>query len=302
VSWRTVPAAVVLSLCSLTAYPEDYTVEQILFLPPTFYVGDTVELRVRISVSEGFVPSEPSELPEPTWIHVRDVRIIPIADDYDIRVAFSTYRPGTGELPSIEMGDIVLSGLEIITDSIIGDEVSKIDEAFGPLPLPGTRLLLALTVGVLVVLPVLLIGGYVTIRRLIAALIDYRRGRRPWRKLDRLLEELKQIRSPVNNREFYLALSDGLRAYLSVRVGDHVSALTSQELQRILRQGYPELPELNKIAAELPRFDMVKFGGKKASPAKRNQDLASVREAASGLERRIAAARSRKKGKQNVDA
>ena len=82
---RATSALICLAALSTVALADgSYTVEHVLFLPPTFYVGDLVELRIRIDVDPGTMPAEPSELPQPSWIHIRDVRVIPIADDYGI--------------------------------------------------------------------------------------------------------------------------------------------------------------------------------------------------------------------------
>ncbi len=283
---------------------DTYEVEHMLLLPPTFYVGDLVELRVRISVKTGVIPTEPLELPAPSWIHIRDVRVIPISDDYDIRVSFSTYETGIRELPPITMGDLVLGGIEIETQSIVGNGVTKIEEAFEPSLLPGSRLLLTLSVGVMLILPVVVWIVFVWLRRIMTKIFGLSRERRPHRKLNHRLDELKKLPSPVNNREFYISLADGFRGYLSSRLGQGFGALTSREMQKTLLENYSGIPSVRRIAGELAGFDKAKFGRRKVSPNRRNQDIVAVRDAAVNLELHIAALRGdrKKRRRYRVDA
>jgi hypothetical protein len=299
-------AIILLTLClGRVAWAEDtYVIEQIHFLPPTFYVGDLVELRVRVDVESGIIPTEPLEIPPPSWVHIRDVRVIPISGDYDIRISFSSYETGTRELPPVVMGDLILTGLEIETKSITGGDVTKIEEAFNPSLLPGSRLLLALIVGGLLIVPVLGIVSFSWFRRLVTSVLRLHRERRPYRKLKQSLDDLKNSPSPVDNRTFYITLSDGLKGYLSLRLDQDFASLTSREMQETLIGRFAEMPSMRRIAAELSRFDTVKFGGETASAGRRAQDVAAVRDAAVSLEAHNSGARSdkRKRRPKRVDA
>lgn len=296
--------ALALGLAGTTWAEDTYEIQQIFFLPPTFYVGDLVELRVRVAVEPGVIPTEPLEIPPPSWVHIRDVRVIPISGDYDIRVSFSSYETGRRELPPIVMGELVLAGLEIETQSVIEGDAAKINEAFDPALLPGTRLLLALIVGALLIVPVLGIASFSWIRRFLTNIFKSHRERRPYRKLAKGLDELKNSPSPVDNRAFYITLADRLKRYLSLRLGKDFGSLTSLELQRTLVDSFPEISSVCQIATEFSRFDRAKFGGEKASAARRAQDIAAVRDAAIDLEVHVGGlgAGRKKRGRGNVDA
>lgn len=271
-------------LASRALADEHYTVKQLLFLPPTYYVGDLVEIRVRITVADGLVPTEPVELPPPSWVHIRDVRVIPISGEYDIRISFSTYEPGPGVLPEIALGEVVLSDLRVDTASLIDEEGAKPEEVFDPELLPGSRLLLALTVGAMLLLPILAVVSTTWIRRLLARITSNRRERRPYKVLNRALAELQEAPSPVNNREFYIKLSDLFRDYLSRKLAVDYAPYTASELREVLHENFSHIASMTQIASNLARFDRVKFGGGKVSRERREKDIAAVLAAASGLE------------------
>jgi hypothetical protein len=273
-----------------------YTVKQMFFLPPTYYVGDLVELRVRVAAD--VVPTEPRELPEPGWSLIRDVRVIPISGEYDIRIAFSSYVSGSRTLPPIVLGDLILDDLRIDTESLLSEPLPKAETVFDPSYLPGSRLLLSLAVGLLLLVPLLSYFSVIWIRKLILKLHQIRTERRPLRNLTEILEELQAIPSPVNNRNFYIKLTGGFRHYLARKFGEEISSLTSEELENTLTARCPEVPELTQVAGELLRFDSIKFGGLKSTPARRGRDLSEVRAAATTLEEYLQRLRKQKRNEE----
>ena len=286
---------IVLPICRIAAEGE-YTIRQIHFLPPTYFVGDEVEVRIRLAVKEGLVPAEPTELPAPTWVHIRDVRIIPISSEYDIRIAFSSYETGKGELPSIALGDITLDGVEIATKSMLGEDTLKIEESFGPALLPGTRLLLAVAVGALLIVPVFMFLLVICVRRLTKHIIAERKERRPFKELTLVLNELANPESPTKIREFYIRLTKVFRDYLSSRLEVNLRTLTASELQNRLTEQFFGITPVENIFTELSRFDAVKFGSHRVNRPGRNRDIRKVRDAAEAIET------WRREAKQNVDS
>lgn len=266
------------------AADDDYIIKQLFFLPPTYFVGDEVEVRIRLAAGEGLVPAEPSELPAPTWVHIRDVRIIPISSEFDIRISFSSYETGTGELPPITLGDITLEGVEIVTASMLDDDTSKIVESFGPALLPGTKLLLALGVGALLIVPVFAFLLVIWIRRLTRHIVAERKERRPYKDLDLALNDLSGPEAPANNKEFYLKLTGAFKEYLSGRLEVNLRTLTASEMRDTLMERFSALTPVENISAELFRFDEVKFGGRRVSRQARNGDIRKVRNAAEAVE------------------
>ena len=111
---RRWPALFLLLLMPWWVFAEDtFTITRVHFLPPVYYVGDRVEVRVRLSVEPGLTVAEPSELPSPGNVHIQDVRIIPISDEYDVRVIFACYETGPRDLPPLKLGDIAFTGVKI---------------------------------------------------------------------------------------------------------------------------------------------------------------------------------------------
>ena len=278
--------AVLCLLCFLpiSRITADYTIRQIHFLPPTYYVGDEVEVRIRLAAEDGLVPAEPKELPPPDWIRIRDVRIIPISEEYDIRISFSSYETGKGELPAIALGDITLEGVEIITESILDEETARISESFGPALLPGSKLLLSLGVGALIILPVFIVLLIFWLRRFTNHLISERKERRPFKVLTLVLEELAKPPAPVKNREFYLRLTDAFKEYLSTRLELNVRTSTVSELRGSLTLQFAGVAPVEKVLADLVRFDAVKFGNLRVNNRRRVADIRKVRDAAEAIE------------------
>jgi len=285
----------IVPLSRITAQ-SDYTIQQIHFLPPTFYVGDKVEARIRLAAAEGFVPAEPTELPAPAAIQIRDVRIIPISQEYDIRITFSSYETGKGELPPIALGDITLKGVEITTESMLEEDTVKIEESFGPALLPGTKLLLALAIGALLIVPVFTVLLVIWIRRLAKHFISERKEKRPFKVLTLVLNELANPPSRVKNREFYIELTDAFREYLSARLEVNLRTSTASELRGSLAMQFTGVAPVEKILAELTRFDAVKFGNLGVSSRGRKSDIRKVRDAAEAIEM------WRQEAKEHVDS
>ena len=279
-----------LSLCLLLLLPgiyasgDNYTVGRIDFLPPEYYVGDEVEVRVRLSVEEGVVPAEPSELPAPGRIHIKDVRIIPFSDEYDVRISFSVYETGAGILPPIELGDITLSGVEIGAVSILENGATKVEEVFGPLLLPGTRLLLALGIGALLIVPAFSVFAVIWIKRFIRHMRSEWYERKPFKELSGRLDEMEDPASTINSRDFYFKLTDIFKDYLTGRLEADIQAFTASELVEDLKERFKGIAPVEKISADFARFDEVKFGNLAVDNPQRKVDILQIREAAAAIE------------------
>ena len=262
----------------------NYTISRIHFLPPEYYVGDEVEARIRLSVDAGVVPAAPAEMPAPGPVHIRDILVIPIADEYDVRISFSAYETGSRELPPIELGDIVLTGVQIGAVSILTGENTAIVESFGPELLPSTGLLLALAVGGMLIVPPLIVLAIIWLRRLIKHLIAEWDERRPYKELKVKLDTLADPSLAENSREFYIKLTAAFRDYLSERLSIDIAAHTASELTAELAEKMTGVSPVEKISAELTRFDEAKFGGRGVRRPTRQNDIKKVRDAAAAIE------------------
>jgi hypothetical protein len=226
--------------------------------------------------------TEPSELPAPGSIHVRDVRIIPISGEYDIRIFFSSFETGTTELPAIDLGDITLAGVEIEVDSILQDGDTAIERAFGPVLLPGTRVLLALFIGALLVVPPLAVLAGIWLKRLVQNLLVRWNERLPFRDLNEDIDEL--IAKAPNSRDFYIGLTAVFRRYLARKLELDLRSYTSSELSEELMKVLHDVPAVEKISADWSRFDEIKFGKRMIKGRQRSTDVKKIRDTALAIE------------------
>jgi hypothetical protein len=279
-----------LSICSGGFAQDIYSVSRVNFLPPVYYVGDGVEARIRLSVEDGYTIVEPSELPPPGIIHVRDVRIIPISGEYDIRIFFSSFETGITELPAIELGDVTLTGVEIEVDSILEEGDTSIVGTFGPVLLPGTKVLLALFIGALLIVPPLMVLLGIWLKRLVLHLRDRWHERIPIRDLNEEIDTL--VAKAPNSRDFYIGLTEIFRRYLARKLEVDIRSYTSSELSNELGKLLPEVPAVEKISADWSRFDEIKFGKRRIKGRQRSRDVKKIRDTALAIEDWIQGERS----------
>ncbi|MCL1817310.1 MAG: hypothetical protein FWG35_00175, partial [Spirochaetaceae bacterium] len=94
-----------------------YTVEGIRFIPPAYYVGDRVELRVQVR-SSGAQVSAPRGFPEIAWGEFHDARAQVQGGFTEISVFFTAYQTGAQTIPDIVCGDVILEGLSVSVRSL----------------------------------------------------------------------------------------------------------------------------------------------------------------------------------------
>jgi hypothetical protein len=170
-------AALVGGAAGLQAQSMPAVLEAVL-LPPRFFVGDRVELRMRLEVPAGVRVAEPSlaglqspglQSPSPpeqngrSWLEVSEVQVLDKradgrAGEVQVRVFFTSFTPGEGRLPAFDCGDLRVPGQEFTTASVKEREP---EPGFRPLRtqllLPYTRLRLVFTGLVLAGTPVVLV-------------------------------------------------------------------------------------------------------------------------------------------------
>ncbi len=317
-------------LPSEPAAGQDYVIEQQLFVPRRFYVGDRVELRLRIESAKRIVP--PAELPKAAWISFHEISLHEREGEREVRIAFSSYYPGTQTLPPIDLGGFILSDLKIHTDSVLPKEGAELSGGRGQLLPPGTRLFFGiLFAGGALLLLIGLVAGPWSVRRVRGTLVRYREYR-PYRRFSRVLQDLAARNDQMDGRTFYIRLLDELRLYLSSRLGEDLRTATSGEIDLILKRGGPDGPEggdgrdgafrddrmRNYLPAVFRRGDAVKFGGAVSLPEQREAELVHLGEAlreiersrsegrggsgrGSGRHRRKAAGRTRHAGRSRVN-
>ena len=258
-----------------------------IFLPKEYYVGDKVELRIKLNLEDGYILQLPENLPESSWINFHSVEIIEADKNQEVRIVFTSFIPGTRSLPSLNFGKIILNSVKLHTTSLVDSTDNDFVGIADQLLLPGTKLMLVIVVGTLFLGPLLgliLLGPF---RRKLTELVKSGRGRRPIKRLNRVLRELEEQSGRISCRRFYIRLSGEVREYLSKRSNIDFTTLTTLDmgiaLSRIVesREFAMSISEMMKLA------DSIKFGRLTTDDVRKMNDILLVRNMSSFLETEI---------------
>ena len=281
--------------------------QEVRFEPAQFGVGDRV--LVRIVVRGAAQLSAPGTVAAGEWLSVHGVDVLPRTDgSWEVRVLFTSYRPGVGELPPIDVGPFRLTGIGFLTVSVLpryGDVPPALRPPAAQMAVPGTAALLiggALTV---LVAPYLLVSGGLLLAGAGGRVRARRARTRPRLLLERGVQQLQTAATaaiaasaasgatgatgasaasasasasaaPPDAVAFYARLSHLARGYLAERLALPAHALTVGELRAALpEQGLPHGLGAD-LAAILDTADRVKFAG-------RGADATEMRDAARQL-------------------
>ncbi|MFO7731333.1 MAG: hypothetical protein R6V86_11280 [Spirochaetia bacterium] len=275
-------------LCILmpVASVEGARVENHIFLPPDFYVGDNVEMRLRVYPESGLRVLPPEEVPVTNWIDIHDVRVKQDGLRWEVQIDFTSYAPGTRTLPVIQLGDVVLNDVKLHTKSILQERGLDFFGIKGQLYLPGTRLAIGLAVLILFFGPVFVLSFAGRVTQGVKRFVSIKTGRRPYKRFMRALKDLREKHMQMSSRRFYIVLSEELRHYLSSRTKDDFIALTSSELHAQLWKTLPSdsTEQVEALVRMMQQSDEIKFGGLNASKKQREEDLEMVVSAAKEIE------------------
>ena len=64
-----------------------------IFLPREYYVGDKVELRIKLKIEDGYSLQLPMSLPESSWINLHSVGITEADNNPEVRIVFTSFIP-----------------------------------------------------------------------------------------------------------------------------------------------------------------------------------------------------------------
>ena len=269
--------------------------QEVRFEPAQFGVGDRV--LARIVVRGAAQLSAPGTVAAGEWLSVHGVDVLPRTDgSWEVRVLFTSYRPGVGELPPIDVGPFRLTGIGFLTVSVLpryGDVPPALRPPAAQMAVPGTAALLiggALTV---LVAPYLLVSGGLLLAGAGGRVRARRARTRPRLLLERGVQQLQTAATaqrghgrhrrhrhrrhppqpsasasasaaPPDAVAFYARLSHLARGYLAERLALPAHALTVGELRAALpEQGLPHGLGAD-LAAILDTADRVKFAGRGA--------------------------------------
>ncbi len=257
---------------------ENARVEDTVFLPQEFYVGDRVELRISFVPDGGMMVRPPAELPILSWMDLHEATVTREDTVWEARILFTSYAPGTRSLPPIEMGDVRFDTLKIHTRSILSEEEHEFYGLKNQLLIPGTRFSIIFMVFLLFFGPIIVLNSAGRIRYGFRSLVAAQLGRRPYRRIQRNLKELAERQAQMSSRRFYIVLDEEFRHYLSDRTSSDFLSITSSEFKASLlavlsessRDRVPEVEEL------LRRSDLIKFGGENSNKNRREGDIELV--------------------------
>ncbi len=258
-----------------------------IFLPKEYYVGDKVELRIKLTLEDGYTVQLPENLPESSWIDFHSIEIAKTSKNPELAIVFTSFIPGTRSLPPLNLGGTVLNSIKIHTSSLIDSSGNDFIGIADQLLLPGTKLILVLAVGTLFLGPLLVLILLGPFRKRIVKLIRIGKGRRPIRRLNRILKNLEDQKGKISCRRFYIKLSGEVREYLSKRSTVDFTTLTTQDMKSSLNRVINNSEFAENISEMMKLADIVKFGRLTTDDRRKISDIILVRNVASFLETEI---------------
>jgi hypothetical protein len=271
-----------------------YVVEEMLLLPPRFYVGDPVELRLRLKVDGAFRLVAADSLPEDPWVDLHGVQIDDRrppdgSGEVRVRVFFTPFRPGAIVFPTLMLGDVELAGIEVNTQSVLETQESPtLSGLRAPLRIPLTAVRILGVLAAVLAVPAAAVFAVLNGARGLRRLAELRRRRRPYARLRRSLQRLRGEVGSGAGREFFILFSLSLKRYLSERLRRSVMSATTAEIEpRLARAGVE--PRLAREVQELlGKADLVKFSGRGGGRREMLASLTRLERIASRIEERYA--------------
>lgn len=274
-------AVFLLFLVTCPSFSEGALMESI-FLPPRFFVGDRVELRLTYDLPAGVAVEPPAQLPAHAWvefqnIEVQDRRTPGGSGEVLVRVFFIPFFSGETVLPPLRLGDLDTGELLVTTQSAL--QLEQDDSLRGPrrqLNLPQTWLrlltLIVIGIGAPLFLFFLLRYGIRGFKRLREARIR----RLPYLHVRKSLNQLVTGRSSMEGKSFFILLSLAIRRYLSERLSMPFMSATTGEITGSLRAAGLEESVSEAIHQLLKAADLIKFSGKRANRREMEKSLETV--------------------------
>ena len=233
------------------------------FSPPTFYVGDRVELAIGLALNNNLTLEVPEIYPSTEWIDIRKISVEITDTTTIIHINFTPFAAGTRILPPLDFGAIYMDEIPITTQTLLHSSRPETRQLRGQLMIPGTRLALAILLALVTISPFL----FMALGKLL--LTEYRRIRDmvrhhwPLHRLRRLIKRLKNDLQTNSPSLWYSQLTEGLRIYLGSRLHHDCQTATTTEIAALKVFSVPNTPQ-HKLLKLLQEADMVKFAGKHA--------------------------------------
>ena len=273
------------SLVSGFLAAQSYQIHNLRFLPPDYYVGDTVEMTFILRTDQPVNLVIPEVLPDPGWVRFLSMDIEPRGADSQVTIRLIPYYPGTRALPPLDAGGLILNDLKIFTSSLLDSGVSReLSQIRSPLLIPGTRAVGALIVSLLLSMPVLLLFLYKVIRSRTGEIIKTYKLNLPYRQFQRLIRRIRRTMVSMPEKDFYLSFTGGLKKYLSTRFHQDLTSSTTSEIETLLAHSRIHETLALSLVNLFHRVDRVKFAGDKLLYSDREQLLGEVENVSDALE------------------
>ncbi len=250
----------------------------IRFIPPTFFVGDHVELSISFDLDGPMAIEVPETLPESDWVEIRDIFVETDDQSVTVIIAFTPFAAGTRTLPPMELGALLLKDIKVPTYSILQNTHDGVRSLRGQLLMPGTRLAVALILSLMAMAPFLGYGLFRILWNWFKKSRQLYRTGRPARRLRRLMKNLNAVVGSKTASLWYYELTEGLRTYLSARVGHDCQSATTVEISEMPEFLGKDTPQL-RLLDVLQEGDMVKFAGRFADDRSLHKTLDKVNSA-----------------------
>ena len=276
-----IPLLFVLSLESWPGFSQ-VSLSESIFLPPRFFVGDRVELRLKYDTPADLVVRQAELLPEHPWIEfqtieVQDRRASGRSGEVVVRIFFIPFQPGESLIPAFRLGDLGIGEISVTTQSAL--EAEQTPHLRGPrtqlnLPLTWLKLLILAAAGIGAPAGMVFLLRYGV--RGIARIREARIRRLPYLHARKNLNRLTAQLSSIEGKSFFILLSLAVRRYLTERLSAPLmSAATGEILKELNRAGLEE--DLSqRIHEVLKAGDLIKFSGKRSNKREMQQNLKAV--------------------------
>lgn len=252
------------------------------FLPTVFYVGDTVELYLRVirpgggSLPAPIMLTEPQKLPSNPSVRIVSLTVSPREDYDEVHIRFVPFEAGPIMLPEIEAGSFTLPAEPVTVASILAGRPAELAPIRDQAELPGTKIFLYGTVGLIALacLAAFLILKYGL--AFLRALVESYRENQPYKIMQRTLRHLADEVDVLDSAAFYDILLAELRGYLSFRLKMNCRSRTTSELRTFFTTLELNANDAARLSSVFASGDLVKFAGSPVSRAAKLEGLADV--------------------------
>lgn len=258
-------------------------VNEVVFVPPVYFVGDLVEARLTLVLPEGKTLLPPLSLPSQDWVLFRDVQVRHDPPFERVTLKFIPFAPGVKNLPPLVLGDITLEGVRISTSSLLGKATpTELRPPREQMLLQHTELFLFLAFLLLIVLPLTVWRLFRPVSRLAQSWWARSSRRRAWKALNRDLKRLQAKALALKGPEFYTQFNHLVRMYLGARFDRDFQTLTASEVRGLLQPLPPAWTA--EWVRLLHRADVVRFDAQEPPEQEKLDDLESLRRESAKLE------------------